>query len=134
MAKQFGLGRSERLKSRKRIEQLFAAGRSFNVFPLRITFLFLPSANAGIQVGVSASKRQFKKAVHRNRLKRQLREAYRLQKTALVAAAAEKGWEGQVFLVYTAKEMLPFDTIREAVGRAIATLEKKLHERNEISA
>lgn len=71
----------EKLKSKKLIEQLFAEGKSVSAHPLRLIFIesiFIEDVN--LKVGVSVSKRNFKKAVDRNRIKRLLREVYRLQK------------------------------------------------------
>lgn len=71
----------EKLKSKKRIEQLFAEGKALTVFPLRLIYLKTTHQdNTGNKTGVSVSKRLHKKAVTRNRIKRQLREAYRLNK------------------------------------------------------
>lgn len=73
--------KSEKLKSKKLIEQLFLESRSVSAFPLRLVYLktsFKDGSN--IKTGVSVSKRNFKKAVDRNRIKRLLREAYRLNK------------------------------------------------------
>ncbi|GGZ89591.1 ribonuclease P protein component [Algibacter mikhailovii] len=74
--------KKEKLKSKKLIEQLFANGQSISVFPLRLVFLpttFEDSIPA--KTGVSVSKRNFKTAVDRNRIKRLLRESYRLNKS-----------------------------------------------------
>lgn len=73
----------EKLKSKKKIEQLFLEGSSVTAFPLRLMYLqtsFKDGAN--IKIGVSVSKRNFKKAVDRNRIKRLMREAYRLNKNS----------------------------------------------------
>lgn len=73
----------EKLKSKKLIEQLFLEGRSISVFPLRLVYLETSfSDNVKIKAGVSVSKRIFKRAVDRNRIKRLLREAYRLNKAS----------------------------------------------------
>lgn len=75
--------KSEKLKSKKNIEQLFLEGSSVIAFPLRLMYLqtsFKDGAN--IKIGVSVSKRNFKKAVDRNRIKRLMREAYRLNKNS----------------------------------------------------
>ncbi|WP_298537729.1 ribonuclease P protein component [uncultured Algibacter sp.] len=74
--------KKEKLKSKKRIDQLFAEGQSVSVFPLRM--VYLPTTfeePIGAKTGVSVSKRNFKTAVDRNRIKRLLRESYRLNKT-----------------------------------------------------
>lgn len=81
-ALKFSFNKKEKLKSKKLIEQLFANGQSVSVFPLRL--VFMPTTfNDGVmaKAGVSVSKRQFKTAVDRNRIKRLIREVYRLNKT-----------------------------------------------------
>ena len=73
--------RKEKLKSRKLIDQLFSEGKSVSVFPLRLVYLERPEVDdSQFKTGVSVGKRHFKKAVDRNRLKRLMREAYRLNK------------------------------------------------------
>jgi len=72
----------EKLKSKKLIEQMFMEGDSVTAFPLRLVFLEASyNDGATIKTGVSVSKRNFKTAVDRNRIKRILREAYRQHKT-----------------------------------------------------
>ncbi|GAK95888.1 ribonuclease P protein component [Nonlabens tegetincola] len=71
----FTFSKNQKLKSRKLIEQLFKDGKSIKSGPLRLVYLPVEKET---QIGVSVSKRYFKKAVDRNRLKRLLREAYRL--------------------------------------------------------
>jgi ribonuclease P protein component len=73
--------KKEKLKSKKLIDQLFKEGQSVSAFPLRL--VYLPTEfdeDIFAKTGVSVSKRHFKKAVDRNRIKRLLREAYRLHK------------------------------------------------------
>ena len=75
--------KKEKLKSKKLIEALFENGQSVSAFPLRL--MYLPSTfKDGVvaKTGVSVSKRHFKKAVDRNRIKRLMREAYRLGKAS----------------------------------------------------
>ncbi|MDG2195023.1 MAG: ribonuclease P protein component [Polaribacter sp.] len=77
----FTLGKAERLKSKKLIDRLYEEGTSIKVFPLRMVFLQTEhTSEFPAQVGVSVSKRNFKNAVDRNRIKRLMREAYRKQK------------------------------------------------------
>mgnify|MGYP001813632396 CR=1 FL=1 len=71
----------EKLKSKKLIEKMFVEGRSVSAFPLRLVYLETPfNDGVTIKTGVSVSKRHFKRAVDRNRIKRLMREAYRLNK------------------------------------------------------
>ena len=77
----------ERIVSKKLIEQLFSKGSSFSIsaFPLRIVVMEKAQVadDVPVQVLVSVSKRHFKHAVDRNRVKRQIREAYRHHKQIL---------------------------------------------------
>ena len=78
------LGKLERLKSKKLIEKLYEQGSSVKSFPLRMVYLQTKhTSDFPAQVGVSVSKRNFKSAVDRNRIKRLLRESYRLQREIL---------------------------------------------------
>ena len=75
------LGKQERLKSKKLIEKLYTEGDSVKAFPLRMIYVQTKhTSDFPCQVGVSVAKRNFKLAVDRNRLKRLMRETYRLQK------------------------------------------------------
>ena len=69
------LHKSERLDKKKVIDKMFSGGaRSFSVFPLRVVYLPVEELEAPVSILVSVSKRRFKRAVKRNRVKRQIRE------------------------------------------------------------
>ena len=71
------LHKAERLNRKKVIEKMFAGGsRSFSLFPLRVVWLPVEELAAPVSILVSVSKRRFKRAVKRNRVKRRVREAY----------------------------------------------------------
>lgn len=77
----FKFGKPHKLKSRSTIDLLFKEGKSITVFPLKLVYLNFGSAHQGtLQVGVSVSKRHHKTAVARNRIKRLMREAFRLNR------------------------------------------------------
>ncbi|GMN07912.1 ribonuclease P protein component [Croceitalea sp. MTPC5] len=77
----FSLAKKERLKSKKHIEKLFAEGTHVSNFPLKLVYLNTHFADrASLKAMVIAPKKNFKSAVSRNRIKRVLREAYRLNK------------------------------------------------------
>ncbi len=81
MQQAFTYNKKEKLKSKKELDSLFEKGKSFLVFPLKIFYNFSEKENENnINVGVGVSKRNFKNATDRNRIKRLLREAYRLNK------------------------------------------------------
>ena len=78
----YSYNKVEKLKSKKLIEKLFSEGEAVLVYPLRLIYIESSfDEDVKLKVGVSVSKRNFKKAVDRNKIKRQLREAYRLNKT-----------------------------------------------------
>jgi len=80
----FTFNKSEKLKSEKLINELFSAGKSVSAYPLRLVFLETTFSDAvKVKAGVSVSKRNFKKAVDRIRIKRLMREAYRFNKPVL---------------------------------------------------
>lgn len=77
--------KNEKLKSKKKIEQLFNDGCSVSTYPLRLIYLQTPLTESYTsKVAVSVSKRNFKKATDRNQIKRLLREAYRQNKHAFL--------------------------------------------------
>lgn len=84
----YGFPKREHLVLKRDIDALFTAGgHSLAAYPVRAIWHLAPSAGDGarVKVMVSVSKRKFKHAVSRNRAKRQLREAYRLNKSILSA-------------------------------------------------
>ena len=87
-------GKKEKLVSKKAIDALFSGGnsRSMSAYPLRVVFMRKErnETEEPAQVMVSVSKRHFKRAVKRNRVKRQIREAYRLNKHLLYEALEQK--------------------------------------------
>ncbi|RYG42222.1 MAG: ribonuclease P protein component [Chitinophagaceae bacterium] len=116
MAARFTLGKNERLKSRKLITQLFNEGKSISSYPFRIIYSITPEAGP-LKAGFTVSSKNFKKAVDRNKVKRLLREAYRLNKSQLIRDDAGIN----LFIIYTAKEILDFKTIHD---KLIVALEK----------
>ena len=97
--------KDEKLKSQKAIEQLFAEGKSVSAYPLRMVYL---DNQSQLKVGVSVSKRNFKLAVHRNRVKRLLREGYRLNKNLLIDNKLD---HYTLMILYISKEMPDFKII-----------------------
>jgi ribonuclease P protein component len=131
--KQFTLGKDERLKSRKQIEKLFAEGKSIVVSPFRIYFIVngqwsIVNSETCLQFGVGVSAKNFKKAVDRNRIKRLIREAWRLQKNELNEKIKVTQKQLNVFFIYTGKELPDFTTVKEKVAVALKKLADKIDE------
>jgi ribonuclease P protein component len=127
--KQFTLSRHERLKSRKQINQLFSSGKYFNISPLRVIYEVEKSGSLqSLQFGVGVSARNFKKAVDRNRVKRLLREAWRLQKIPLEGQLKEKGVVLRLFVIYTGRELPGQQAVSDKMSLAIERLEILINE------
>ena len=121
----YTFGKEEKLKSRKQIEQLFREGKSSSVYPLRL--LWIPQNNERfLQCGVSVSSRYFKHAVDRNKIKRRMREAYRLNKHVLEQTLLEKDMKLSLFWIYSAKTILPFTEIQSACISGIQKLMRQI--------
>ena len=115
--------KQDKLKSRKTIELLFNKGKSFSNFPFRV--VWLPENNeAVLQAGVSVSSKYFKKATDRNRIKRLMREAYRLQKKILQDHLEEKQNKLSVFILYVGKELPEYEIVFEKIGVILKRLIK----------
>ena len=131
--KQFTLGKNERLKSRKQIENLFDKGKSFVVTPFRVYFIMntelqIHKGERGLKFGTGVSAKNFKKAVDRNRIKRLTREAWRLQKNEIRDKVKETQRQLNVFFIYTGKELPDFTTVRDKVAIALKKLADKIDE------
>ena len=105
----YTLGKEEKLKGRKLIEQLFAEGKRVKSFPIQlIYFKNLLEIEATVKVGFSVPKRNIKLAIHRNRIKRVLREVYRKNKHIFSSQLKEP----YVFMfIYMAKEEIKYDEL-----------------------
>jgi len=121
-------GRYEKLKSRKAIDGLFARGRSVVHFPLRVKYVVLPLTDAAptAQAGFTVSKKHFKRAVQRNRIKRLLREAYRLQKAPLLQLLADQSQSAQLFFMFTDKQLPDYTTVFNAMAQCMHSLQQKI--------
>lgn len=102
---------------------LFGKGNSFSNFPFKV--IWLPeNKNAVLQTAVGVSSRNFKKATDRNRIKRLMREAWRLQKNKLQDHLLEQNEKMSVFILYMGKEVPEYELVFEKVGNIINRLIK----------
>ena len=81
MAERFTLQKNERLYLRRQMDKLFEGGSALMAFPLRVLYLQTDDPDAAeVSMLVSVSKKRFHHAVDRNKVKRRVREAFRLRK------------------------------------------------------
>ena len=117
----YTLRKAERLSSRKALDALFVGGNpSLSAYPLRV--VYMRTTETGTRMMVSVSKRYFKRAVRRNRIKRQIREAYRLQKSLLAPA---QGGVNMAFL-WTSSEILPTRIVFHKVQNLLLRIHEAL--------
>ena len=134
MSKVFTYQKSDKLKSRKQTQHLFSTGQAINVFPIRLIYTIepitssinTPSLASLLQAGVGAPSRTFRKAVQRNRVKRLLREAYRLEKPNFISQAALDNKRVNLFFLYTDGLVLTQAVIQAKVKEALSLLVTKL--------
>ena len=127
--KAFGYHKKEKLKSRTELQAIFTTGKSFSVFPLKVFFIERDNMDTSVPVraGVGVSSKHFKKAVDRNRIKRLLREAYRLEKQNLYEALATQPKNISVFFLYLDKELPDYTLLREKMKEGLEKLIKKIN-------
>ena len=109
-------GKDEKLKSKKIIDQLFKEGKSVSTNGFTLVYLVKPLTTFyPVQAGFSVPKRNFKHAVDRNRIKRLMREAYRLNKTPLYEKLMERKEQVAMMFVYKGKELPKHEAVTKAV-------------------
>ena len=118
--------KKEKLKSKKDIDLLFSEGKSLSAFPLKLIYVATETEDfdMAFKVGVSVSKRLFKRAVDRNRIKRLMREAYRLNKQIIYEAETNKQYA--MMFLYLVKEMPDFKIVEERVVKLLNKLNSKI--------
>jgi ribonuclease P protein component len=110
----FTYPKTDRLKSKTIIDSLFTKGTSVSIYPLRLVFVKTPHENApSLLMGVSVSKKYFKRAVDRNYFKRLLRETYRLNQNILRETIENQEEKYSLMFFYQTKERLSFEEINQ---------------------
>jgi ribonuclease P protein component len=117
----------EKLCSKRSFAVLIAGKKAIHAGKLRVSYHFDLSQDlisAPSMVAFVATKRDFKRSVDRNLLKRRMREAYRLQKAAFVSRLAEKNKNVSLLFRYNSKEIHNFSEIEQDMRRVLQQLSR----------
>ena len=125
----FTFKKAERINSQLVIDKLFGGGNTaMSVFPLRAIYMTEPlqDAPSPVRILVSVPKKRFKHAVDRNRMKRQVREAYRLNKHELCQLAAERGLLVSVAFICITDELVESAKVEKSMKKILANIADKI--------
>ena len=122
----FTFGKQEKLCSKLAIDNLFKSGKSFNAYPIRVIYKKVETSDTTAKLLISVPKKRFNKAVSRNRLKRLIRETYRLNKPELIENWQHQGKYFALAFVYIGNEIATFgdlNTTMQEIMEKLNTLE-----------
>jgi ribonuclease P protein component len=119
--------KAERLTSRKLIEKLVEKGNSFSQYPFRLSWMKTElKEKVPAQVAMVVSKRNFKRAVDRNRIKRLMREVYRKEKANFYKTLTNKNVQCALMLLYTGKVVPDFAEVEKKLKLTLQRFEVQI--------
>ena len=118
--------KSERISTQREIDCLFKQGDAFISYPLRIIYLKQkPFSGETVSVLISVPKKKIKCAVKRNRIKRLIRETYRLNKMSLIQYCREKETNMLIAFIFIGNELSRWKAMEAAMQKAFQILIEK---------
>ena len=120
--------KEERLYLKKDLERLFASGQSFIAYPLRVVYRSEEATAErapGVAILTGVPKRRMRRAVRRNRIKRLIRETFRIQKRSLSAHCVLTGRRLHVALMFVGDALPTYAAIEKAMRKALNLILQK---------
>lgn len=114
----------EHLCGETRITKLYTQGKGFIAYPLRVVYILEPKNTDLIKVLVSVPKKRFKRAVKRNRLKRLMRESYRLNKHSIIDVLEQYNLQLDISFNYVSDDEMDFLSIEKKMKVALKRIEE----------
>lgn len=128
----YKLTKAERVTGSKRVASIFLSGKSFISYPLRVVYLpHEQSFAAKCSILVTVPKKRLKKAVDRNRIKRLIREAYRLNKEIVNEIEFTDASKLDIAFVYVKDDIADYNAINLAMQKALKQIAKLTQLRDE---
>ncbi|HBJ76420.1 MAG TPA: ribonuclease P protein component [Porphyromonadaceae bacterium] len=126
--KHFGFAKGERLCGRETISSLFKEGEGRVIYPFRIVQRRVDREGFPVCILLSVAKKRFKHAVDRNRIKRLIRETYRLNKSILWNSLREKDYSLHIAFVYIGEKVEKFPLMQEKMIKVLTQIKEHLGE------
>jgi len=126
--KRFLFSKNEKITSRDKIIELYKSGNAVKAFPLYAKYIETENQDVFLQILISVSKKKFKRAVHRNRIKRLIREAYRLNKHLLIEELKKNNLKIAIVFNYSLSEIADFNTISASVVKIFGKISDIINE------
>jgi len=129
----FTFKKEERLSQKKEIDLLFEKGKRFNVFPFSVIHYSddVLDGNSKLKLLVGVPKKHFKKAVDRNKIKRRIREAYRLNRNDLKASLETNNTKILLAIIYNDSETIKYLKLEDKIISILNRLQHIYAETNQ---
>ncbi|MFT6210082.1 MAG: ribonuclease P protein component [Bacteroidia bacterium] len=118
----YTFGKKEKLCSKLAIDALFKSGKSFKEYPIRVLYMPLEESDTTAKLLITVPKKRFKKAVSRNKIKRLIRETYRLNKPEIIENFQAQGKYFALAFVYIGNNTPLYGDLNETMKRILAKL------------